>query len=169
MASVSGLSKEHRVEARDRVVTAMMLGLKLKDFLHYTQGTQRWEGIARKLNAMVGQCPTHGDCSSFASWGQWVGLFIKFGVRDTVNGQRWLAGFTGTMLSHGKKVYHQENWLRADCIIYGDGGSGKHTATLVGKRPSDGKWMVVSFGSEAGPYYLPWDYRDDFMQCRRYI
>ncbi len=29
--------------------------------------------------------------------------------------------------------------------------------------------MVVSHGSQAGPFYLPFDYRTDIMCVRRYI
>jgi hypothetical protein len=169
MASVSGLSAAHRIEARDRTVRAAMLGLKRKDSLHYTQGPRRWDGIRKDLRSQEGECPTHADCSSFATWCLWNGLFVKFKVRDTVNGAAWQAGFTGTMLTNGKRVVHRSNVIRGDCVIYGDGGSGKHTAIVVGRRKSDNKIMCVSHGSESGPHYVEYDYRPDIMEIRRYI
>lgn len=169
MASVSGLSANHRIEARDRTVRAAMLGLDRKDSLHYTQDARRWEGIDKDLRSQQGQCPHYADCSSFATWCVWNGIKVKFGVRDTVNGAAWRAGYTGTMLSNGKRVVHFSNVIRADCIIYGNGAPGKHTAIVVGRREKDNKPMVISFGSEAGPYYLPYDYRSDIMEIRRYI
>lgn len=169
MASVSGLSAAHRIEARDRTVRAAMLGLKHKSELHYTQGQQRWQGIRSDLRSQEGEYPHWADCSSFATWCLWNGLKVKFGIRDTVNGANWQAGFTGTMLDHGKRVVHVSNAIRGDCPIYGDGPPGKHTAIAVGRRKSDNKLMVISFGSEDGPYYLPYDYRGDLMEIRRYI
>ncbi len=170
MSSVSGLSKTHRIQARDRAVNAAMLALRHAPEIHYTQGPARWEGIRADLNARLGEYPRNADCSALATWCLWNGLFIPFKVRDTVNGAGWLAGYTGTMLSHGKRVEHLVNVQRADCVIYGRPGStGAHTAIVVGRRKSDGKIMCVSHGSEGGPYYVAFDYRSDIMQIRRYI
>jgi len=71
------------------------------------------------------------------------------------------------MLSHGKQVKHVENALRGDCVIYGRGFPGHHTAIIVGFK--NGIPMIVSHGSQAGPFYLPYNYRSDVMQIRRYI
>lgn len=166
MSSVSGLSYDHRVKARDLAVNAAELQLRHKGEVHYTQGTKRWEGIAKDLKAFQGEFPHNGDCSSSATWWLWNGL-DHFGCRDTVNGLAFRAGFTGTMLTHGKRVVHLENVLRCDCVIYGNGGSGEHVAMVVGRR--NGVIMVISHGSEAGPFYLPYNYRRDIMQIRRYI
>jgi hypothetical protein len=168
MASVSGLSKAHRIEARDRAVRAAMLGLDHRAELHYTQGPLRWQGIDKKYRSQVGQYPRYADCSSFATWCLWNGLFVKFGVRDTVNGAAWRAGYTGTMLNNGKEVQHEYSVQRGDCVIYGRGAPGVHTAIVVGRR-TDGKIMVVSHGSEPGPFYVPFDYRSDILSIRRYI
>lgn len=169
MASVSGLSFENRIIARDRAVQAALLGLKRKSSLHYTQGRKRWQGISSRDNAKLGECPEFADCSSFATWCLWNGLYIPFKVRDTVNGAGWKHGFTGTMRRNGKRVMHLQNVMRGDCVIYGRGGDGSHTAIAVGRRKRDDKIMVISFGSEAGPFYLPYDYRSDIMEIRRYI
>lgn len=169
MSSVSGLNADQRLRARERVVQAAMLGIQKRAAIHYTQGSRRWDGIRLHKNARRGEYPSYGDCSSFATWCIWNGLVLSgFTRRDTVNGTNWTGGFTGTMLTHGKRVYHFENLLRGDCIIYGNGGSGKHTAICVGRR-RDGTMMVASFGNEAGPLYVPYNYRSDIMQARRYI
>jgi cell wall-associated NlpC family hydrolase len=164
MSSVSGLSYDHRIEARDRVMIAAELGLRRASSLSYTQdAADRWDGITRELNAKMGECPRTADCSSFATWCLWNGLHIPFHVRDTVNGASWRYGYTGSMVNHGKRVLHRENWLRADLVLYGDpfGRSG-HVAVYVG----GGK--VISFGGDPGPRLLPADYRP-IAQVRRYI
>lgn len=169
MASVSGLSYQHRIQARDRAVGAAMLGVKNAANVHYTQGPQRWEGITKKLNARMGQYPHYADCSAFVTWCLWNGLVVPGLVtRDIVNGANWAGGYTGTLLAHGKEVHHLENVQRADVVIYGNGGTGEHTAIIVGRR-KDGHLMVVSHGSEPAPFYCAYDYRPDVMCIRRYI
>jgi len=167
MSSVSGLSKPHRAQARRRVYDAAWLCYSNRARVHYTQGSRRWDGIAKDYNARMGEFPKYADCSSFATWCIWNGIHIPFGCRDTVNGAAWKAGYTGTMLEHGKEVAHRENVLVGDCAIYGSGEPGKHTAIVIGKK--NGQIMVISHGSEAGPFYLPIDYRSDLMVIRRYI
>jgi len=163
MASVSGLSAPHRIRARDLAVQAAFMGLRHAPSLHYTQTAKRWEGISRGLKAWRGEYPHFADCSAFATWCLWNGL-DHYGVRDVVNGQAWKAGWTGTMVQHGKQVQHESNVLRGDCAHYGDPvGHTGHVAICVG----GGK--VISFGSEAGPFLLPIHYRSDFQQIRRYI
>lgn len=163
MASVSGLSAPHRIRARDLAMKAAFLGLRNAPSLHYTQGNRRWEGINNNLKAWRGQFPHYADCSAFATWCLWNGL-DHYGVRDTVNGQRWKAGYTGTMWTHGKQVRKRSNVLRGDLALYGNPfGATGHVAICVG----GGK--VISFGSEAGPFLLPIDYRADVRQIRRYI
>lgn len=163
MSSVSGLSATHRIRARDLAVQAAFLALRHAPTVHYTQGAKRWQGIDNELKAYRGDFPHFADCSAFCTWCLWNGL-DHYDVRDTVNGERWQAGWTGTMVAHGKAVVHDSNILRGDCAHYGDptGRSG-HVALCIG----GGK--VVSFGSEAGPFLLPIRYRSDFKQVRRYV
>jgi cell wall-associated NlpC family hydrolase len=130
--------------------------------LHYTQTGRRWDGINKGLKAWKGQFPNYADCSSFATWCLWNGL-DHFGVRDVVNGANWKAGYTGTILNHGKLVKKQSNWMRGDLIVYGNGFPGEHVAIYIG----DG--LVISHGSEPAPVKVRWNYRGDFMQCRRFI
>jgi cell wall-associated NlpC family hydrolase len=164
VASVSGLSDRHRQEARSRAVAAAILGLAHAPAIHYTQSARRWEGIADTRYAARGEYPNYADCSAFVTWCLWNGLYVPFKVRDTVNGENWKAGYTGTMLGHGKPVQHPENMIRGDAVIYGAHGStGRHTALYIGGG------LVISHGSEGGPYKLRWDYRSDVQSVRRYI
>ena len=161
MSSVSGLSEAHRNVAKTRAVQAATLGLHNASRLHYTQGPKRWAGIDGHKVAAKGQYPTQADCSSFVTWCLWNGLYVPFGVRDTVNGAHWHYGWTGSMHEHGKVVVHRENVEMGDAALYRDHGG--HTALCVG----GGK--VISFGSESGPYLLPIDYRSDLVEIRRFI
>jgi hypothetical protein len=154
---VSGLNESQRAKAREMVIQAAYLGLKNAKALHYTQGARRWEGIQKKLRAWRGQFPKYADCSSFATWCLWQGLG-HFHVRDVVNGENWLAGFTGTQLSHGKRVVHESNIKHGDLALYNG-----HVAVCVGGG------MVISHGSEGGPYLLPLHYRSDLLEVRRFI
>lgn len=174
--SVSGLNHEQAQRARNLAVHAAKVGLRHKDSVHYTQGSQRWEGISHGLKAFRGQYPHNADCSAYVTWCIWNGL-SHFKVGDTVNGARWQYGYTGTMVNHGilvqQGLHHPLMTRRkADAVIYGDpfGGTG-HTALVVGHETINGrkKLMVISFGSEAGPFYLPYDYRSDVHSIRRYI
>lgn len=162
MIGTSGLDLPHRVAVRKLATNAAMLGYYHRDVLHYTQDQgYRWEGIRTGRLAKLGHYPNHADCSAFASWCLWNGL-REFGVHDVVNGLNFAAGYTGTMLQHGNRVT-DGSLLRGDLVIYGSGWPGAHVAIAVG----DGK--VVSFGSEPGPFLLPWNYRRDVLQVRRFI
>lgn len=167
MPSASGLSHDQRIRCRDRVVQAANLAKAHAPEVHYTQGPRRWDGIKNRRNAKLGRFPTHADCSSFATWCLWNGLHLLFDLPDLVNGHAWTAGFTGTMLDHGKRVQHADSALRGDCVFYGSGPPGQHVTIVVGRE--NGVPMVISHGSEAGPFYVRFNYRSDVMQIRRYI
>jgi hypothetical protein len=167
MASYSGLDRTNRIRCRDRVVTAALLAYRNRASVHYTRGSARWQGISRKRNARLGQYPSYADCSAFATWCLWNGLYLGFGKRDIVNGASWTGGFTGTLLSRGKLVRDRRNMLRGDLVFYGRGWPGNHVAIVVAVK--NGVAYVVSHGSEGGPYYLRWNYRSDVMCVRRYI
>lgn len=163
MASVSGLSAPHRRKARDLAVQAAVLGYRNRAAVNYTQGPRRWDGINKHLKAWRGEFPRYVDCSSFVTWCIWNGL-DHYGVRDTVNGTAWKAGYTGTMLKHGKAIHEWSNILKGDAVIYGRPGSvGAHTALCIGGG------MVISHGSQAGPFLVPMTYRRDIQSVRRYI
>ena len=161
MASVSGLDRHKRIEARDLACAAARLSIKKASQIHYTQGARRWDGIRLDLKAYKGEYPKYGDCSAMATWWLWNGL-DHFGVRDVVNGTGWKSGYTGTQRNHGKRVGHRGNWQRGDLLQYGV-GSRAHVAMYLGGG------MVASFGSEIGPLKLHWNYRSDLVVVRRYI
>lgn len=163
---MTGLSSCERAIARDRAVHAALLGLHHAPALHYTQGAARWEGIAKHKIARKGDYPTHADCSAFATWCLWNGLYLAFGLGDVVNGQHWKAGFTGTMAEHGREVVHLAKVLPGDCVLYGPAPSYEHVAIVVANK--NGKPVVVSNGSDPGPFLLPYNYRP-VGQIRRYI
>lgn len=165
----SGLSDPHRIAARDMAVQAAILGYHNRDAMHYTQSASRWEGIDQNRKAWRGQYPNHADCSAFVTWCLWNGL-DHFQVRDLVNGAAWRAGYTGTLHTHGVRVDGVYAIQRADVVLYGDPyGRDGHTALIVGHdKRYGGRLMVVSFGSEAGPLYLAYNYRP-VTEIRRYI
>ena len=161
------LSSQQQQQARNAAVNAAKLGLHNAAALHYTQGASRWQGIDNHLDASKGQFPNYADCSSFATWAIWNGLYLLFGMEDVVNASNWQAGYTGTMLANGKTVAKASDLLPGDCVIYGAPGStGEHTAIVwqSGSTP-----RVISNGSEGGPYDEPWNYRSDVQSLRRYI
>lgn len=100
------------------------------------------------------------------TWAFWNGVTSVAGMNapDLVNGAGWTAGYTGTLLSHGRTVPISER-QGGDAIIYGTGFPGHHVA-MVDNEDHD---MVYSHGSEAGPFHLNYRYRHDIMSCRRYI
>lgn len=156
------LGTQHRIRARDLAIQAAALALRNRDVVHYTEGGQRWEGIDKHLKAWAGHFPRHADCSAFATWCLWNGL-DHYGYPDTINGARWRMGYTGTQLEHGTRITSEHDILRGDLAIYGSGFPGKHVAICIGGG------MVISHGSEPGPFKLPLHYRADLMEVRRYI
>jgi hypothetical protein len=158
--SVSGLSPKHVREAVDGVLQAAVVGLHHAAVEHYTQGELRWQGIDRRRNASKGEFPSYSDCSAFATWCYWNGLYLRGGHSDIINGQQWRAGYTGTMLEHGVRVASP---IPGDAIIYGSAWPGEHTAIYTGGG------LVISHGGDPGPLLLPWRYRSDVLSIRRYI
>jgi hypothetical protein len=151
---------------------AALVGLKNATALHYTEGDTRWMGIEKHLLSEKGEFPTEADCSSFATWCLWNGLFVRFSQPDNVNGEDWKAGYTGSLVDHGMPVAKLSEVAWGDLVIYGDGVSDtKHTAVItnVGTKSAGGVPHVVSNGSEGGPYWLPYNYRSDIVCVRRYI
>jgi len=161
--SSGGLSDKERSEARRIAVAAMRLLYDHRGQVHYTQGGSRWQGISERRRFASGAYPRYCDCSSSTSWALWNALTSVGGMNfpDVVNGSAWKAGYTGTMLSHGRKVSDRRP---GDLVLYGSGFPGHHVAMITTNTD-----MVFSHGSEAGPYYLNWRYRGDVMQVRRYI
>lgn len=158
--SVSGLSPQHAVKARDLTMQAAILGVVHSPQIHYTQGARRWDGIRLRKRAWRGEYPTYADCSAFVTWCLWCGL-THFHAHDHVNGQNWGGGYTGTLMEHGKQVH--SNFQRGDLVLYGHGFPDEHVAIYVGGG------MVISHGSEIGPIKCSMRYRPDVQMVRRFI
>lgn len=136
---------------------AAKLALAHAPEIHYTQGPLRWQGIDKRLIAAHGDFPHYADCSAFYSWCLWQ--MLRNG-QDVVNGSNWTGGYTGTLLLHGERVSRP---VEGAAVIYGvPGTTGEHVAYSLG----DG--TVISHGSEAGPFHLPYNYRSDVMEFRVY-
>lgn len=163
---ISNLTRPEQVRARAAAVQAAMLVYHHRGSIHYTQGWRRWDGIRLHLVAALGHFPNYADCSAMVSWEIFQGLGVIYHRPDVVNGQNWRGGFTGTLMTHGKRQT-VGNCLPGDAVIYGRGYPGEHTALVVGR--SGRTPMVVSHGSEAGPFYLPYNYRSDVIGFWRYI
>lgn len=158
------ITPRHAKIARRRILTAAELMLSHTGAIHYSQGSDRWEGIRGKLVAPHGQYPKHCDCSSTATWMLWQALHNTFGVRDIVNGENWQAGYTGTMAAHGEHIHPRVGELRVgDCLLYGPAPTYEHVTVYIGGG------YCFSHGSEAGPFKLPIAYRSDLAVARRYI
>lgn len=161
------LTQDQREAARARAVDAARLCLNHEPDVHYSQDmTLRWTGINKHLDASKGQWPNYADCSGLVTWAIWNAVYLAYGMEDIVNGSDWKSGYTGTMLSYGTVIGKASDALPGDAVIYGNGGTGQHTA-LISDRGSVP--MVISHGSEAGPYHVPYNYRTDIMSIRRYI
>lgn len=171
-AGVSGLSKEHAAKARelDAVIARVLVAHAPQ--VRYTQGSDRWGAIDQniipwdKSGKLNGQFLHRGDCSSTSTWKLgWVVLHHHFHTtRDVMNGQALRAGFTGTMVVHGKEVVHQSNWKVGDRLFYGPSvWATEHVTDYMGGG------VVFSHGSDAGPYFLKYDYRGDHVATRRYL
>lgn len=122
---------------------------------HYTEGSERWSGITGHV--CPPKAPKYSDCSSTVTWIYWT----LFGHGpDFMNGEKWSAGYTGTLDQHGTNVAISTKDLAIGdlCFYY---HPMHHVAIYVG----GGK--VVSHGMDPVGYY-PYDYAPvDF--CRRYI
>jgi hypothetical protein len=157
------MNRTERKGARDVVTAAALLGVQHKDEVHYTQQWDlRWQGIESSRKAAQGQFPHHADCSAFVTWCLWQALGDG---PDVVNGERWTAGFTGTMVEHGKVIDDNRHAVRGDAVLYGS-PTPFHTAIIIGRR--DGKLLAASHGEETGPYIVPWD-AWQVNSIRRYI
>jgi hypothetical protein len=161
-AVTASLTPDQRASAQAVVLHGARLLLTHTAQVHYTQGPQRWEGITDRRYVRDEEYPSYGDCSSTATWLYWNALFAHLGMGDVVNGEGWKAGFTGTMLQHGRAVSESAVEV-GDAVIYGPAGPRQHVAVCIGGG------MVVSHGGPDGPFKLPLRYRSDVLSIRRYF
>jgi cell wall-associated NlpC family hydrolase len=127
-------------DVRDTIVAWAKWAAANKDQIHYTQGPERMSGINHP-----GKLPLNCDCSSF------VTLCYNWAGAKDPNGMNYNhTGYTGTLLSHGKKIALKDV-LPGDVIVYG-GGTGEHTALIVGYHGGDNP-TTISHGQESDPSY----------------
>lgn len=165
------LTERQRRHARNRAAQAALLGWRNRGNVHYDQGQHRFDGIAKHRDASKGQYPAVADCSAYATWCLWNGLYLPFEKPDVVNALFWRYGNTGSMIRQGRSIKWTGHMRKGDVVFYAyQGTTPTHCAIMVGRDPnhSKGKPMVVSHGSESGPLYLPYDYRR-IVQVRRHI
>ncbi len=142
-AAAAELRRE--LDVRRKIVALCWLSYGERDRMHYTQGPLRWYGLDRGIYPP--NVPSYGDCSAWLTW-----VLKRAGVRNDPNGYGWRAGFTCTLLQHGRRVVGQP--MPGDASFYG-GGTGKHVAIYVGKG------LEIGFGSERGPSLTSTRYRRD--------
>jgi cell wall-associated NlpC family hydrolase len=155
------LDQEERHTCRIKALNSARVALAHAGDIEYSEGANRWSGIADHRRAYKGQYPAAADCSAFYTWCLWDGT-LREHPSDFVNGEQWLEGYTGTMIQHGSRV-RSSGLLIGDAVFYGPDAIPSHVAFYAG----DG--MVISHGSPGGPRYLHINYRSDFNQARRYI
>src|SRR5262245_8420599 len=147
------LTPTQKAQARDRAVQAAWLGYNNKARLHYTQGGNRWEGIAQRKNAKRGHYPNNADCSSFATWCLWNGLYLVLLHKHVVNTTSWRSVYPGTRHSTGQPLAKTSQALPGNLVLYGRGHPSAHVAIVVAVK--NGVPMLMSHGSEACPFYVP--------------
>jgi hypothetical protein len=165
------LTRDERKRARNLAAKAALLGYRNRGSIHYTQGQMRWSGISGHRDARLGQFPAYADCSAYATWCLWNGLFLPYEEPDCVNALFWRYGNTGSMIRQGRAIKWSGSMRKGDCVFYAyRGTTPTHVAIMVGRQPdhSKGTPMVVSHGSESGPLYLPYNYRR-IVQVRRFV
>lgn len=139
---------------RQNIVAAARLGYVNRDQIHYTQGSQRMEGVTEELHPP--RFPHWADCSSFVTWCYWAS-----GERDP-NGRGYNGtGYSGTLLQHGKETKEARV---GDIVFYGHSRSDiNHVTVYVGNG------RVVSHGQESGPQLYSIDYNRGSLGPRQLI
>jgi cell wall-associated NlpC family hydrolase len=153
--ALAAISPAHSDQDRKTAVQAAILGLRNRAAIHYNKdnATLRWDGINHHRLASKGQFPHYADCSSFVTWCLWNVLRNR---PDTVNGQKWRAGYTGTMIKHGTRV--TEAAIKPGDVAFYD----HHVAIYIGGG------FVISHGKEIGPLKVHLHYRK-LNEIRRYL
>lgn len=157
------LSKRHIAGCQNAMLRSARIGLENAAAMHYSEASNRWSGITPVLKrAWLGQYPEYSDCSSFVTWcGDDATRFLD--LPDFMNNSAWRAGYTLTLIENGVGV-PLDGMQLCDLIFYGpSAGDPSHVALYVGGG------RVISHGSEIGPLLLPYNYRPDYVQQRRYL
>lgn len=144
---------------RNKLANIALYERRQAGYIHYSQGGSRMAMIRYRwrIPACDYRRVAWTDCSAFVTWVYW-----QAGSPDP-NGRGYdLQGYTGTLQPHGTRIDHwgSDSFKMGDLVFYGY--PIHHVAIYVGRG------LVVSHGSEGGPYLLPWRYRSDVADVRRY-
>ena len=135
-------------ELRRVILRAASLGVTKHAEMTYTEDSRRWSGITTNRRSIDGQVPPYSDCSSFATWCYWdASRWLN--LQDIVNGEHWQAGYTGTMIQHGKAIAFDQA-QPGDLVFYGDVDAPYHVAIFAGAG------QVVSMGRPGAPELVGW-------------
>lgn len=127
---------KRKASIREKIVAYCRWGIAHEPSIHYQQSRPF------PINAIY-KLPMRTDCSGFAT------MAYKAGGAPDPNGRKFDGlGFTGTLLSHGKRVA-KEHARAGDLVVFGP-GTGHHVCVLLedGNRPNP---LLASHGQEAGP------------------
>lgn len=169
--SYSRLNDSDRAIARRLFIKGVEVLMSHPAQLHYSQDmTLRWEGIRDRIvpwtasGKLNGKYPKHGDCSSTGEYLMWLAFAHHFHLADLLSAEAWKAGWTGSLVQHGKPVHDWSKLKVGDAVFYGPSiDETEHVTWSIGGR------RVFSHGSEAGPFLLDFEYRSDIVAIRRYI
>jgi len=127
---------------RDKILTAAWALYNQRAMETYTQDGRRWSGITGSV--CPPSAPPFSDCSSAVTWAYWT-VFGK--GSDFLNGQKWGAGYTGTLTNFGR-VVQLADAKAGDLVFYGTcNGCISHVSIYVGDS------MTISHGSDPVGYY----------------
>jgi hypothetical protein len=133
---------------RQGIVKAAIYASQHRDVIHYTQSSARMQGVRDRIR--LPKVPRYEDCSSFVTWLYWL-----VGAPDP-NGRGYDGyGFTGTQITHGRRISTSQ--IRPGDLVFYGGWGGWSAPTHVAVYIGNGK--IVSHGSESGPQVLNMYYR----------
>lgn len=127
---------------RDLIVRFAHWGIVHNDQIHYNE----IRPIPKVKFGLYPKLPLTTDCSGFAT------MCYQYAGAPDPNGQKYDGeGYTGTLLSHGKKISKPQP---GDIVVYG-GGTGHHAAVVIAVNgASNSKIITASHGNENGPYEI---------------
>jgi cell wall-associated NlpC family hydrolase len=138
-----------RQRIREKAVKAALCAYNHRGSMSYSEGWDRWSGIAHGRRAYRHQFPEVADCSAFTTWCLWDATRAER-TGDFVNGLHWQAGYTGTQTQHGEDVGGPGGLLIADLVFYGGSWDiPAHVAIYIGSG------RVVSHGQPGDPRVYP--------------
>jgi hypothetical protein len=169
----AAMRKTHANLVAGYVIQAAVISADTKHepSIHYSQDENlRWRGI--HFGWIPPVFPDFADCSSMFTWLRFEAMLRAFSTAgpDTINGTRWLSGFTGTMMSHGKPVALKNAVPGLTACFYSTRKDKvpTHVAVFVGTLPGHGPDCIVSHGQENGPRIAHVNYRTDYVGSRVY-